>query len=77
MGYAPRTWARVEAGEKKLSYDERQRVAAICKVPPVFMEKGFKALAAADLERRLAEIADELEALRLDEEEPPEEPGSP
>jgi transcriptional regulator with XRE-family HTH domain len=74
MGYSTRTWARVEDGEKPLDYDERQQVATICGVPPVFMEKGFKALAAAELERRLAEIADDLAALRRDEEEPPEEP---
>lgn len=77
MGYSPRNWSRVEAGQKKLDRDERERVAVLCDVPLAFMEKGFRALAAAEIELRLAEIADELAALRRDEEEPPEAPGSP
>lgn len=77
MHYKTRTWARVEAGEKSLTRDEREAVADICRVPRVFLEQGFRMLAEADLERRLAELADDLAALRRSEEEPPEEPDSP
>lgn len=77
MGYSTRNWSRVEAGEKKLDRDERERVAALCGVPVAFMEYGFKVLAEAELERRLAQIADDLAALRRGEEEPPEGPATP
>lgn len=77
MGYSTRQWSRYEAGQSPLGADERRRVAEICHVPPIFMEQGFRILAQAELERRLAEIADEVAALRQAEEEPPEEPGSP
>lgn len=73
MGYSTRNWSRIEHADDDadgLDRDQRARVAEICSVPPVFMERGFQVLGEAEVVRRMQELQAEVVALLRTREEP-------
>jgi len=56
LGVDPQTIKRRESGYQQPKKGERVAIAAICRVPPEFMEHGFGEIRPTEIARRLAQI---------------------